>query len=398
MIFMTGATGFLGREMLAHFLHRPGNPPVGVLVRPAGGKSAEQRLRELLRQLFPPEEAAERFAQIRIFEGNAAEDCFGLGAGTFAELAAGTSEVFHCAASTNLAQPLPEARAINVGATAQALEFARAAARSNPGFARFHHVSTAYVAGDTERTVLPGELNIDGPFRNFYEQSKAEAEQLVRSAAGEVPVRIYRPSVIVGSSKTGATCSFNMLYVPARLFVRGLIYSVPASQSAPFDIVPVDYAASAIAELSTGSAESGACYHICAGVGRESTPWEIVETLITALNQYCKNDRRCLPLPKLLTPEMLSFVYHSICVARTGVRNLEKLFTRHVGVLRQILPFFPYMIRNPRFDVTATSQALGSHLGPAPLFRTYAEKLFTFCFETDWGKLAPEAGKLPQPS
>ena len=61
------------------------------------------------------------------------------------------------------------------------------------------------------------------------EQTKAEAEALVRSRLGSLPGVILRPSIIVGDSQTGVTSSFKMLYSPSRSTPEGCgaLYRIP---------------------------------------------------------------------------------------------------------------------------------------------------------------------------
>ena len=93
------------------------------------------------------------------------------------------------------------------------------------------------------------QLDVGQRFRNPYEQSKFEAERLVRAADGRLPIQIFRPSIVVGERTTGWTPAFNVLYSPLKAFVRGSLPAVPARRSAPVDVVPVDYVADAVFEL-----------------------------------------------------------------------------------------------------------------------------------------------------
>jgi thioester reductase-like protein len=91
-------------------------------------------------------------------------------------------------------------------------------------------------------------------FRNTYEQTKAEAEALVRSRLGSLPGVILRPSIIVGDSRTGVTSSFKMMYWPLKIYSRRLWRTVPGYPDAVLDIVPVDYVARAVAQLASTKA------------------------------------------------------------------------------------------------------------------------------------------------
>ena len=93
------------------------------------------------------------------------------------------------------------------------------------------------------------ELAVGQSYRNTYEQTKAEAEALVRSRLGSLPGVILRPSIIVGDSRTGVTSSFKMMYWPLKIYARRLWRTVPGYPDAVLDIVPVDFVATAVARL-----------------------------------------------------------------------------------------------------------------------------------------------------
>jgi long-chain acyl-CoA synthetase len=206
-VLLTGATGFVGGEVLA----RLGRDDVVALVRrPLPG--------------------------LRTVAGNLLSPGLGVAPGALDDV----TEIVHCAASVSWGMPLDEARAINVEGTRRVLELARGLR----GLRRLVHVSTAYVAGRFEGRFGEGDLFAGQEFRNTYEQSKAEAEQLVHDAG--LPSVVVRPSIVMGDSTTGWTPVFNVLYWPLRAYARGLLREIPASPDARVDIVPVDYVADAI--------------------------------------------------------------------------------------------------------------------------------------------------------
>jgi nucleoside-diphosphate-sugar epimerase len=117
-------------------------------------------------------------------------------------------------------------------------------ARRAPRLERIVHVSTAYVSGTHPGHFTEADCDVGQAFRNTYEQTKLEAENLVR--ASDLPVRVVRPSIVIGESATGWTNSFNVLYPPLRAFSRQLVTRVPADPAAILDVVPVDHVADVI--------------------------------------------------------------------------------------------------------------------------------------------------------
>ena len=70
------------------------------------------------------------------------------------------------------------------------------------------------------------DLDLGQGFRNTYEQSKFDAEKAIGEAAGDLPLAIARPSIVVGDSRSGWTPAFNVIYWPMRAFSRGLMDEV----------------------------------------------------------------------------------------------------------------------------------------------------------------------------
>ena len=381
MILVTGGTGFLGREIVGRLLLSRPNERIGLLVRPAPGVSAADRVARLLNELFGQDDAAAYTNRVEVIAGDVAEDEFGIGSAEFQSLASRTDEIFHSAATTALNEEISVAQRINIGGTEQVLRLAKQANRSPLNSVRLNHISTAYVAGNSHAIVQPSTLDLSLSFRNAYERTKAEAEALVRDASQDISTCIFRPSIIVGDSVTGETSAFNVIYIPAKLIVKGFFLRFPALPHIPFDVVPVDYVADAIVYLSGLQHASGTCYHLSAGLGRESSPWEILEQLISTFNKYRRRGRSRLLMPTLVPAEVMTLAHSSFAVA---MKVLERMVCERLNVFRQTVPFIPYMLGNPRFDTTLTERAMGGTR--PPLFANYAELLFRYCLETDWGK------------
>ena len=263
-LLLTGATGFVGMEVLARYLERT-ERRVSALVRAESDEEAAARIDGVLQELFG--RRARRYAgRVEAVAADLTAPDLGLSPAAAASLAETTTDVIHAAASVSFALPLPESRAINVTGTARVLELAELA-QERGGLRRFAYVSTAYVAGTHEGTFTEGDVDVGQDFRNPYERSKLEAEQLVREKGERLPVTILRPSIVVGDRRSGWTASFNVLYPPLRAFARGLYPAVPAVRSAPVDVVSIDYVADAIFSVCEGEDGVGETYHLTAGPG-----------------------------------------------------------------------------------------------------------------------------------
>jgi long-chain acyl-CoA synthetase len=243
-VFLTGATGFLGMEVLARVLEA-GDREVIALVRARDDAAAAERMDGVLAQLW--RDPAPYRQRLRAVAGDVTSPGLGIPAGPRSTLAEDVGAILHCAASISFDMPLEEARAINVEGTREVIGFAREC-KALGRLERFVHVSTAYVSGKYEGTFRERQLDAGQEFRNTYERTKWEAEHIVREATDLEPA-IARPSIVMGESDSGWTPAFNVLYWPLRAFSRGLFDEIPALPSAHVDIVPVDYVADALVQL-----------------------------------------------------------------------------------------------------------------------------------------------------
>lgn len=255
-ILLTGATGFLGMELLVRLVHQTDREIVA-LIRASDDEAAATRLDGVLATVFAP---GDRPAPGRVtaVAADLEQPGLGLDPAAAATLVADVETVVHCAASVSFALPLDEARRINVQGTAGMLALAAQA----PGLQQFVHVSTAYVAGERAGRALEHEGDVGQAPRNTYEQTKLEAEALV--TASGLPAAILRPSIVVGDRRTGWTPAFNVIYWPLQGFARGLLTSVAADPDGRVDVVPVDAVADALLTLSERRGERGT-FHVVAG-------------------------------------------------------------------------------------------------------------------------------------
>jgi long-chain acyl-CoA synthetase len=257
-VLLTGATGFVGGELLVRLLQDTGEDVVA-LVRARDDAAAQERLDAQLAVLLPPRAVPGR--RVRAVAAHLDEPGLGLTARARGALARDVRAIVHCAASVEFTLPVEKAFRINLGGTRALLDLATRAPRLD----RFVHVSTAYVAGDRDGVYREDERDVGQRSRNTYERSKLAAEQRV-AGSGLPGTSILRPSIVVGDSRTGWTPAFNVIYWPLQAFARGLFPVVPADPGACVDIVPVDTVADALLALAAGPVRAGT-FHVVAGDG-----------------------------------------------------------------------------------------------------------------------------------
>jgi thioester reductase-like protein len=185
----------------------------------------------------------------------------GLSGAEYKRAAAEVTQLWHLAALYDLGADQDLIRAVNLEGTRNVLELARAARCLE----RLHHFSTAYVSGDREGVILEDELDVGQRFHNAYERSKFEAERLVRRAMTELPATVYRPSIVVGDSRTGEIDRFDGPYYLAILLVASPVavpLPLPGTGIAPLNVVPVDFVVDAALSIGANPFGLGATVHL----------------------------------------------------------------------------------------------------------------------------------------
>jgi long-chain acyl-CoA synthetase len=364
-ILLTGATGFVGMELLARYLERTDRDVVA-LVRAANGAEAHERLRGTLVRLGLTPERYE--ARLTAVPADVERDGLGIAPERRAELAERVREVIHLAASVSFTLPLEDSRHINVDGTRHMLEFAQQASERG-GLDRFAYVSTAYVAGTHPHEFREDQLEVGQDFRNPYERSKFEAEMLVRSHADRLPIQIFRPSIIVGERRTGWTASFNVLYAPLKAFGRGALPFLPADRSAPVDVVPVDYVADAIFTLAGEPVvEAGETFHLVSG-GGATTVGRLTERAAAHLGRRP---------PWILPPKLYRRLLHPLLAHVGSPARRRALIHSEV--------FFPYFTMQVRFDDERARGRLAPFGVRVVPVEGYLDRLIEFARAADWGQ------------
>jgi long-chain acyl-CoA synthetase len=364
-ILLTGATGFVGMELLARYLERT-DREVFALVRADDDAQAEARLRDTVARVLPdPEAFADRVVPVR---GDVTKPGLGMAPRRRAELAEVVGEIVHAAASVSFTLPLDESRTINVEGTRQMLALAELAARRGDGLRRLSYISTAYVAGDRRGRFGEDELDVRQQFRNAYEQSKFEAEHLVRDHMSRLPIQVFRPSIVVGEEDSGWTPAFNVIYWPLRAFARGAYQVIPARRSAPVDVVSVSYVADAIFELARLDDGAGETYNLAAG-DQAATVGELIELGARYFDQ---------PAPRPVPPWLYERLVHPLVVRRAARRKRAALEASTV--------FFPYFAMRVRYDTSrAAARLQGTGVRVRPVGE-YFERLMDYAVAADWGR------------
>lgn len=334
-VFITGTTGLLGGEVMRRLLERGDRDIVALVRRPVDWEHPRLRL---------------HFADL-------------LDDGPMPALPDDVETVIHCAASVGFDLPLETQRAINVEGTRRVLD----AAGALPSLKRFMHVSTAYVGGTFDGVFGPDDLDRGQGFRNTYEQSKFEAETLVRST--DVPWQIVRPSIVVGDQRTGWTTAFNVVYGPLRAYSRGLMNIAPGRSQAPVDLVPIDLVADGMVAL---LAEPVGGTHLLVSGPDAPTVGEFVALAA---------DRFGRERAVVIEPYLLGELIDNLPLAEQDAARVA---------LEQASALLPYFDVRCEFHDPATRAILRKNGIVVPKLADYLGRLIDYAEAARWGKRSPE--------
>jgi len=183
---------------------------------------------------------------------------------------------------------------------------------------------------------------------------------MIRQLLPEVPITIFRPSIVLGDSRFPETTQFEM--VKAFVFLAGLPV-LPFRSKDRIDIVNVDFVADAIATLHQKENPRYDTYHLSSGA--DSQTFRQVTSALAA----AQNKRGPIFVPVLERP---------FAGTVNKLANREGSIAQGASLMKV---FMPYLVWNTLFDNTRVTTELGCK--PVP-FSQYSYPLLKFSRETDF--------------
>ncbi|MET7140224.1 SDR family oxidoreductase [Xanthomonas sp. PPL139] len=351
--FVTGATGFIGRYLMAKLMRRKG--VVHVLLRKESQRKFDALVRE---QGWDPK-------RLVVLHGDVGAAYCGLSAAQREALHGKVKHFFHLAALYDLTAKAEEQRVANLDGTRNALELA-----AQLGAGIFHHTSSIAVAG-----LYPGIFRedmfeeaegLDDP----YLRTKHDAEALVR-AETRIKWRIYRPAMVVGDSRTGAIDKIDGPYYFFPL-IKKLRQLLPpwapmlGIEGGRINLVPVDFVADAMDHIAHKPKLDGHTFHLT-----DPEPLRVGEVL----NVFCRAGH-APEMTLRVDARMFAFVPSSIRAAVGSlppIRRFTGMLLRDFRIPREVLKFITYPTR---FDSRETERALKGSGIAVPRLEDYAWRLW----------------------
>ncbi len=238
--------------MLERILEREPGSRVRLLVPP----DDESRAREILDELRVD------MSRLDLLIGEVEAIDLGLSGTEYLDLIAEVTDIYHMESEWYVGADSERLQEVNVRGTRNMID----TATEMRSLGRFNHLSTAFVAGDRTGVIMEDELDEGQDFRNPYEQTKFEAEVALHDAADDLPVTIYRPTIVAGDSETGEIDRMAGPYSLIHAIVQaptGVPILMPGKGDCPLNMVPADYVCDALHMLSRQDDTEGQTFHLC---------------------------------------------------------------------------------------------------------------------------------------
>jgi len=322
-VLLSGATGLIGGELML-ILAAKGVYSTAV-VRAADDDKAKARLLERLQKsdFYKPE-----FAEfVSAVAGDIQAPDFGLKASVLRS----ADEILHSAANTSFkadAGVYP----INIKAASNFAGILKNLRSSQRGF----FVGTAAVTMEP-RGLITEDMPFAG-YANDYIRSKRDAETLLR--ANGVPFVSLRPGIVLSRGIDDAKLARNMLWA---IPVMAELGDVPLDSLARLDFVPVDFVASAFAEMLLKNDFVHDCYHVSTGEASMTFQALADELILTmpGIKKLVMRGRDFVPVPS---------------------------FARQRWMFAALQPYLPFLTANAVFSNARLKAEIGTlAVAPAPV-------------------------------
>lgn len=300
IVFLTGATGFLGIFVLKDLLSRPkaAVKSVILLVRAADEAKALERVRSAASSHGVWDEAWVKQGRIEVVLGDLETEHFGIKEKEWTELSQKVDIVIHNGALVHWVYPYQRLRGPNVIGTLTAIELATTS-RTKP----FSFVSSTSVL-DTADFVRASDALIEKGGHGIlesddlsasrrglgagYGQSKWVAEQIIMEAGRRgLTGGIIRPGYVVGDSTSGVTNTDDFLWRLTKGCLQlGLIPDIYNT----VNMVPVDHVARCVSVVATQPSVAKIPYKVYHVTAHPPTRFN---TLLSALPYYGYKVNKC---------------------------------------------------------------------------------------------------------
>jgi len=354
--FVTGATGFIGRNLVELLLEREGT--IYVLVR----EGSKGRLEELRNRWGADDE------RVVGIVGDLSQPRLGVSDDDVERLRGDVDHLFHLAAIYDMKADAESQRIANVEGTRHMVELAEAVEAE-----RVHMVSSIAAAGLYKGTWREDMFDEATDVDNHpYFQTKHESEGVVREECTR-PWRVYRPGIVVGHSETGEMDKVDGPYYFFKLIrrIRSIVPAwmpMPGLEGREINIVPVDFVAQAMDHIAHLDGLDGRAFSLTDP--NPLSAGEVIDVFARAAHAPQSSVRAPASATEAIQP-FLNMGLSTIPFANPVTDRVLEDF----GIPRSVLMYLNYPTH---FDSRRTQAALAGTGIAVPPLEAYAGKLWDY--------------------
>jgi len=308
-VFITGATGFMGKVLVEKLLRSTNVAKVLLLIRPKKGVETTQRLTDLLQSaVFDRIRQLDEtlLGKVEAVNGDIVEERLGLDSESEEIIKTEVNIIFHSAATVRFDEDLTKSVAMNVTAVSSLVSLAR----QINNLEAVVDVSTAYCNCDLkqiEEKIYPAPVNprgimdicrmisadklnspemtgvIIGSKPNTYTFTKSLAENILETEGAGLPISIIRPSIVAAAWRDpvpGWVDNFNAATGVLAGAGKGILRTAFIKRECVADIVPVDLCINLMCVLAWKTASSPSSsipVYNCTSGAVNTLTWGLVE-------------------------------------------------------------------------------------------------------------------------
>jgi NAD(P)-dependent dehydrogenase (short-subunit alcohol dehydrogenase family) len=353
--FVTGATGFIGRNLVQALL-RNRDGEIQALVR----EGSRERLAELVERW----DGGERVIAV---VGDLTEEHLGVEQAWIDEHRGTIEHFFHLAAVYDMTADDEANERMNVAGTRNAVALANALE-----VGCLHHASSVAVSGLYKGLFREDMFDEGQKLPSAYHRTKFESEKIAREDS-TVPWRVYRPAIVIGDSRTGEMDKVDGPYYFFKAIQKAR-HSVPewfplvGPELGYTNIVPVDYVAAAMDHIAHQPGLDGQAFHLCAPKSQRSG--EVLNSFARAAHA----PQLALRIDKRLTDALPKGV-GSLLMQLPALRGMRRSVLADLGIPEEIIEHVGF---TAQFDTRDAERALAGSGIEVPPLDSYADRIWDY--------------------